>query len=93
MANTSPKAERPAKNRDATSSAKLVHQERVNRVIVSLFDDDRCTIQREYRQPDGKRGYANSLRPNDWSDARNALAEMEDWHALEMPSSGSSDDA
>ena len=80
MANTSPKAQRPA-HEDATSSASLVHQEQVNDVVISFFDDRRATVQRRYRKPDGKTGYANSLRPNHWKDARMALEQLDQWYA------------
>ncbi len=72
-------AKRPAKQ-DATSPAQLVHQE-VNSVVVSFFDDERATIQRRYRRPDGTSGYANSLRPMHWKDAQTALGAMQEWHA------------
>ena len=76
MANTSSTAKRPADKQDATSSASLVHQEQVNEVVVGFFDDKRATVQRRYRKPDGKTGYANSLRPNHWKDARLALEQF-----------------
>ena len=84
MANTSPKAERPATTQDATSSAKPVHRIQVNDVVISVFADPRGTIrapiQCRYRGPDGKTGFGQSLRPEQWVDAITALERLIEWH-------------
>lgn len=83
MAKTTPKAERPAKA-DATSSAKPVHRIRVNDVYISVFEGSdgtpRAPLQYRYRTPDGKTGFADSLRPHHWQDAITALERLVEWH-------------
>ena len=52
---------------DETPSAKPIHRIEVGDVCVSLFPNDRATLQRRYRDRDGKTAYADSLRPNHWA--------------------------
>ena len=79
MADT-PAAQAPAES-GSTSSAKLLHQEWVHDIVVSLFSNGGSSIQRRYRKRDGTTGYANRLYPQHWPDVRTALANMEQWHA------------
>ena len=68
---------------DATTTppAKPIHRIEVHNVCISVFPDDRCTLQRRFTGKDGKTGYAKSLRPADWKPAREALQALEDWYA------------
>ena len=79
MANT-PQAQSPA-TEDSTSSARPLHRIALGEVTVSFFPNDRATLQRRYRNKDGKTAYANSLRPEDWAVARRLLEQLEEWYA------------
>ena len=76
---------------DKTPSAKPIHRIEVGDVCVSLFPNDRATLQRRYRDRDGKTAYADSLRPSHWASARRALEMLEEWHADHVSSQPSGD--
>ena len=63
-----------------TSKGSLLHQEWVNSVCLSFFDDNRFSFQRRYRKPNGgEAGYADSLRLEHLRDAQAAIDRMIDW--------------
>lgn len=77
MANTSPKAERPAVNEDATSSAKPVEKVLYQDVSAAIFPREHTlpsgkvitnysvSLQRGYVDREGERQWTSSLDEND----------------------------
>jgi len=85
MANTSPKAQRPAENEDATSPAKPVATFRYGGVSAAIFTDKvktkngksldvyNVSLRRSYRKADGQWSPSRSLRSADLLPASLAL--------------------
>ena len=75
-------AQSPAAVRqETTSSAKPVHRIQVGEVSISVFRSGAARLQRRYRGRDGKTGYADSLLPEHWMAAIEALRECLKWYA------------
>jgi hypothetical protein len=75
-------AQSPAAERqETTSSAKPVHRIQVGEVSISVFRSGAARLQRRYRSRDGKIGYADSLLPEHWVAAIEALRQCVKWYA------------
>ena len=82
MGNTPKAARSPAVNKqETTSSAKPIHRIQVGDVSISVFRSGAARLQRRYRGRDGKTGYADSLLPEHWVAAIEALKECVKWYA------------
>ena len=87
MANTSPKAERPAKNEDATSSASPVERVPYGEVSASIFSREQTlpsgkviinhsvSLQRSYVDREGERQWTHNLDEDDLLPGAEALTD------------------
>ncbi len=70
-----------AEKEETTSSAKPIHRIQVGEVSISVFRGGAARLQRRYRSRDGKTGYADSLLPEHWVAAIDALKQCVKWYA------------